>query len=45
VRHTPVNSGAWNKALEKLATVSEVSKELRTKSSMKVRDTIKKRFS
>lgn len=45
VRHTPVDSGAWNKTLEKLATVGEVSKELRNKSSMKVRDTVKKRFS
>jgi len=45
VHHTPVHSGAWNKALEKLATTAEVTKELRTKSSMKARETVKKRFS
>jgi 4Fe-4S ferredoxin len=45
VYHTPIHSGAWNKALEKIATVNEVTKELRSKSSIKVRETIKKRFS
>jgi len=45
VYHTPIHSGAWNKALEKLATVNGVTRELRSKSSMKVRETVKKRFS
>jgi NAD-dependent dihydropyrimidine dehydrogenase PreA subunit len=45
VYHTPIHSGAWNIALEKLATINGVTRELRSKSSMKVHETVKKRFS
>jgi hypothetical protein len=44
VYHTPVHSGAWNKALEKLTTVQGVTKELRTKSSGKARESVKRLF-
>lgn len=33
--HTPVSSGAWNKALERLASPIEMSKELKAKGSQK----------
>jgi 4Fe-4S ferredoxin len=44
IRHTPVRSGAWNKALEKLTSTKEMTKELRTKSSTRLRDSVKKRL-
>jgi len=44
VRHTPVRSGAWNKALEKLTSTEEMTKELRAKGSAKAQESIKKRF-
>jgi len=43
VSHTPVKSGAWNKALERLTSPVEMTKELKTKGSMKARDSVKKR--
>lgn len=43
--HTPVRSGAWNKALEKLTSPIEMTKELKAKGSQKVRESVKKRFS
>jgi len=42
VKHTPVHSGAWNKALEKLTTVQGVTKELRTITAGKARESVKK---
>lgn len=42
--HTPVRSGAWNKALEKLASPIEMSKELKAKSSQKVMESVEKRL-
>ena len=45
VYHTPVHSGAWNKALEKLTTFHGVTKELRNKSSEKARESVKRLFS
>jgi 4Fe-4S ferredoxin len=42
--HTPVHSGAWNKALEKLTSTKEMTKELQTKSSAKTQESIKKRL-
>lgn len=43
ITHTPVRSGAWNKALEKLASPVEMVKELKIKSFLRVRDSAKKR--
>jgi len=44
VRHTPVSSGAWNKALERLASPIEISKELKAKGSQKVLESVEKRL-
>jgi len=44
VRHTPVSSGAWNKALEKLASPIEMAKELKAKGSQKVVESVDKRL-
>lgn len=44
IRHTPLRSGAWNKALEKLTSTTEMTKELRTKSSKKLRESVEKRL-
>jgi 4Fe-4S ferredoxin len=44
IRHTPVHSGAWNKALEKLTSTKVMTNELRTKSSTKAKESIGKRF-
>lgn len=43
VRHSPVKSGAWNKALEKLATSDAFDRELRTKRTSKVANAMKRR--
>ncbi len=44
VRHTSVRSGAWNKALEKLTSTKEMSKELRAKVLTKTRESVEKRL-
>lgn len=44
IRHTPVRSGAWNKALEKLTSTKEMSKELRVKSLKRIRESVEKRL-
>jgi 4Fe-4S ferredoxin len=44
IRHTPVRSGAWNKALEKLASTKAMIKELKTKSAWRLKESIKNRF-
>ena len=44
IRHTPVRSGTWNKALEKLASTVEVAKELRGKGRKRTMEAVKKRF-
>jgi 4Fe-4S ferredoxin len=44
VHHTPVHSGAWNKALEKLTTTHGVTKELMNRSSEKARQSVKRLF-
>jgi 4Fe-4S ferredoxin len=43
ILHTPVRSGAWNKALERLTSSVEMSKELKTKGSMRAIESVKKR--
>lgn len=45
IRHTPVSSGAWNKALEKLTSVKEYSKEAKTKSLAKAKQMVERRLS
>ncbi|MGD8565666.1 MAG: 4Fe-4S dicluster domain-containing protein [Candidatus Bathyarchaeota archaeon] len=44
VRHSPISSGAWNKALERITSPSEMTKELKAKGSQKARDSVKKRL-
>jgi 4Fe-4S ferredoxin len=44
IRHTPVKSGAWNKALEKLASTKEMSKELRAKGAVRAKEMVDRRF-
>jgi 4Fe-4S ferredoxin len=44
VNHTPVRSGTWNKALERLASPIEMTKELKTKGSLKARESVRKRI-
>ncbi len=44
VSHTPVKSGAWNKALEKITSTGAMTKELRVKGSSKAKESVKKRF-
>jgi len=42
--HSPVRSGAWSKALEKLTSPVEMAKELKAKGSQKAREAVCKRF-
>jgi len=42
--HSPVRSGAWNKALEKLTSPVEMAKELKAKSSQRARKSVYKRI-
>ncbi len=44
INHTPVSSGAWNKALERLASPLEMTKELKAKGSRKVMESVEKRL-
>ncbi len=44
VSHTAVRSGAWNKALEKLASPIEMTKELKAQGSRKVMESVEKRL-
>ena len=41
IRHTPIQSGAWNKALEELTSTVGLKKELRNKRTIKARNAIK----
>lgn len=43
IRHTPIQSGAWNKALEKLTSSSGVDRELTSKRLAKVLEIVKNR--
>jgi len=43
VHHTPVKSGAWNKAIEKLTSTHEYSKESQTKRAEKVLQSIERK--
>lgn len=44
VLHTPVHSGAWNKALERLTSPVDAGKELKAKGSQKACETVSRRF-
>jgi 4Fe-4S ferredoxin len=44
VLHTPVHSGAWNKALERLTSPGDAVKELKATGSKKAREAVRKRF-
>lgn len=44
ILHTTVRSGAWNKALERLASPLEITKELKAKGSNRAAESVKKRF-
>jgi 4Fe-4S ferredoxin len=45
INHTPVRSGAWNKALERLTSPTDMTKELKAKRSLMARESVKKRMS
>jgi 4Fe-4S ferredoxin len=44
IHHTPVRSGAWNKALEKLTSPVDAVKEMKARGSQKAKETVCKRF-
>lgn len=44
INHTMLRSGAWNKALERLTSPMEVTKELKAKGSLRARDSVGKRL-
>ena len=44
IRHTPIRSGAWNKALEKIASTTAITKELKTKTGKKLREAVQNRL-
>jgi 4Fe-4S ferredoxin len=44
INHTPIRSGAWNKALERLTSATDMTKELKAKRSLKARESVKKRL-
>ncbi|MFW6116954.1 MAG: 4Fe-4S dicluster domain-containing protein [Thermoproteota archaeon] len=44
VRHTPVESGAWNQALENIASPETVTKELKAKGLQKATETLNNRL-
>ncbi len=44
IRHTEVHSGAWNKALEKLASTWAMMKELQNKSGRRLHGAVERRF-
>ena len=44
VRHTPIRSGAWNKALERLTSPADAAKEFRATAGNSRRNAVAKRF-
>ena len=42
--HTAVKSGAWNKALERLTSATDMTKELKAKRSTRTRESVMKRI-
>ncbi len=45
VIHTPVHSGTWNKALQRVTSPADATKELKAASSRKAREQVSRRFS
>ena len=43
INHTPIRSGAWNQALERLTSPTDLTKELKTKISEKAMEAVRKR--
>ena len=43
IKHTDIHSGAWNRALEKLASTQAVTKELKTKSGKRLAQSVENR--
>ncbi len=44
IHHTPIHSGTWNKALERLTSPTDAAKELRTVAGENRRNAVSKRF-
>ena len=44
VHHTPIHSGTWNKALERIASPADAAKELRTVAAQNRQKAVSKRF-
>ncbi|MCW4006450.1 MAG: 4Fe-4S dicluster domain-containing protein [Candidatus Bathyarchaeota archaeon] len=44
VLHTPIRSGTWNKALERVTSPMDAAKELKAKCSMHAKNLVSKRF-
>jgi 4Fe-4S ferredoxin len=44
INHTPITSGAWNKALERIASTLGITKELQAKGAQKMVETVEKRL-
>jgi 4Fe-4S ferredoxin len=44
IRHTPIHSGTWNKALERLTSLSDATKELRSQAAASRQKAVSKRF-
>lgn len=42
IHHTPVKSGAWNKALERLTSTGDMVKELRGKSASRIYESVRR---
>jgi 4Fe-4S ferredoxin len=44
IAHTPVHSGTWNKALERLTSTNDAAKELKATAAQSRREAVEKRF-
>jgi hypothetical protein len=44
IHHTPIHSGTWNKALERLTSPHDAVKELKTQADENRRKLVSKRF-
>ena len=44
VYHTPIHSGTWNKALERITSTDDAAKELKAQASQNRRNVVEKRF-
>ena len=44
VLHTPIHSGTWNKALERITSSADAAKELKAQAAQNRRQVVQKRF-